>query len=316
MPREHPQKPKRKSISKKTAVLYLSVMAAAVISLLFLLFGSLSGDSKASVPVPDGSAAVYFVDVGQGDCTLIQACGKNILIDSGEYAEYDNVREFLDDHGVKTLDIAYITHPHSDHMGCMYKLLRKFGAGEVIMPDIPDELTPENITYTALLDVIAEKDIPLTEAKPGRTIELGESCRLEILAPVGTYEDLNNISAAVKFVYGSTSFLICGDIEAEAESDILASGADVSADVIRTPHHGSSSSSTYAFIRAVKPRYAVFSVGTDNDYGHPHAQVIEHYRTYGAQIYRTDINGDITFITDGENITASSQKSQELPAAA
>ena len=291
-------------------------MAAAVISLIFLLFGSLSGDTEKPVPIPDGNAAVYFVDVGQGDCTLIHAVGKNILIDSGEFGEYDNVRDFLDDCGVRTLDIAYITHPHSDHMGCMYKLLRKYGAGEVIMPKIPDALVPENATYKALLDVIAERDIPLTDAVPGRTVELGEDCRLEILSPMREYDDLNDLSAVVKFVYGKTSFLICGDIEEPAESDILAAGTDVSADVIRTPHHGSSSSSTYPFIRAASPRYAVFSTGADNDYGHPHAAVIERYLSLGAQIFRTDVNGDITFTTDGENISVSVQRSREIPAAA
>ncbi len=293
-------------------MLFFSVMAAAVVSLIFLLVGSLSGNDPKPAAIPDGSAAVYFVDVGQGDCTLIRAEGKNILIDSGEFDEYDNVRDFLDDCGVRYLDIAYITHPHSDHMGCMYKLLRKYGAGEVIMPEIPEALVPENATYTALLDVIAEKSIPLTAATPGRNVDIGGNCRLEILSPVSVYEDLNNMSAVVKFVYGETSFLICGDIEGPAENDILAAGADISADVIRTAHHGSSSSGTLPFISAVSPSFAVFSVGADNDYGHPHADVIERYRTFGTQIFRTDINGDITFLTDGRNITVTVQKDRSF----
>lgn len=263
-----------------------------------------SPGKSAYLPTDGSCAEVYFIDVGQGDCALIHSGDTDILIDSGEYQSLPDVCRVLDSLGVKELDYAVVSHPHSDHMGCMYRLIEIYGAGTVIMPEIPDAMIPVNLSYSSLMSAIEERDIPVVYAKAGTVTNLGDAGALDIIAPVGVYEDLNNYSAVIRYRFGETSFLFCGDIEKEAEQDILSAGNDISADVIKVPHHGSGSSSTRAFVQAVSPRYAVFSVGQENDFGHPHANIVQLYRSVGAQIFRTDLNGTVTFVTDGKSVIA------------
>ena len=256
---------------------------------------------RAESVLPDGTARVCFIDVGQGDCTLITACGRNILIDSGEYEEYGTVARYLSDRGIERLDSIIMTHPHTDHMGSMYRIVERFGADSFIMPDVKD-LTPSFPLYVKLIEALGKRGIPVRYAVPGTKTELGENCRLEFLAPVSDYDDLNNYSVVTRFVYGGVSFLLTGDTEREAERDILESGADISADVIKVPHHGSGTSSLKIFVQAVSPTYAVFSVGESNDFGHPHSNITELYRKLGVSVYRTDMNGSVVFTTDGATI--------------
>lgn len=284
-----------------------AVSIIVLISAAIMLYGRYEKRAEYEAAVSGGAASVTFVDVGQGDCTLISACGKNILIDSGEYEAYGDVCERLSVSGVDHLDCVVMTHPHTDHMGCMFSLVENFGADTFIMPDVKD-LTPSFTVYNMLMEALAERGTPIMYAKPGTAVELGENCRLEIIAPVSDYDDQNNYSAVVRFVYGDVKFLITGDIEREAEADILASGADISADVIKVPHHGSGTSSSKLFVQAVSPRFAVFSVGESNDYGHPHSNIVDLYRKTGSSIYRTDMNGDIMFVTDGREIRIMTEK--------
>ena len=249
-----------------------------------------------------GEISVHFIDVGQGDCALICTGERNILIDCGEAEAFPRVSRYLRSAGVTRLDAVIMSHPHSDHMGCMYRVLRKFGASEAVMPEIPDIMLPSTGSFVQLMDVIAEKNIPVTYASPGMYIDTGGVGTLEILAPVREYEDLNNFSDVLKYTYGDVSFLFCGDIESDAEHDILAAGVDVTADVIKVPHHGSGTSSTRLFVNAVQPAHAVFCAGAENDYGHPHENILKLYGSSGAEIHRTDTDGDIVFVTDGREI--------------
>ena len=254
-----------------------------------------------------GTAEVHFIDVGQGDCALIRTGTASILIDSGEYEQYSTVSRYLKRQGITSLDYIVVSHPHTDHMGCMYRIVDSFGARALIMPDVK-ELEPDIPLYRRLMDSVGRQGIPVMYAEAGTSLELGENCRLEILSPTAQYEDLNNMSVTVRFVYGNVRFLFTGDIERDAESDILESGQDISADVLKVPHHGSGTSSTKIFVQAVSPRYAVFSVGAANDYGHPHSNIVELYRKLGASILRTDMNGNIVFTTDGNALTLAADR--------
>lgn len=249
-----------------------------------------------------GPVSVHFIDVGQGDCALIRTENRNILIDSGEYDEYAKVAGYLKSAGVSSLDSVIMTHPHSDHMGCMYRLIRRFGASEVLMPDVPEYMIPVTGSYTKLEETADEMKIPLVFAKDGPEIDTGGSGRLTVLAPVRKYDDLNNSSLVLKYTFGDVSFLFCGDIAEEAEADLLTLGTDISADVIKVPHHGSDTSDLRSFVETVSPDHAVFCVGSENDYGHPHDSTVKLYRHTGAELYRTDINGNIVFVTDGKDI--------------
>ena len=251
--------------------------------------------------------SVHFIDVGQGDCELIKTKNTAVLIDAGEKDNYEKVINYIKSQGISRLDYVIVTHPHSDHAGSMQYVLNEFDIGTVILPQITEDLLPTTATYINMLGVISEKSIDVMYAKPGTVLQLDESS-LSIIAPVGVYEDLNDWSVVVKFVHGENSFLFTGDIEEQAEDDILDAGYDISADVLKVAHHGSSTSSKKKFLTAVNPRYAVIEVGSPNSYNHPNEKVLERLQSFDVDIYRTDINGDIVFESDGKEINVITEK--------
>lgn len=255
------------------------------------------------VEVEQDEIAVHFIDVGQADCAVIITPEKTVLIDSGEYETVFDVITYLRDFGVTRLDYVIGTHPHSDHMGAMAKILEKFDVGEFIMPEISDELIPTTSFYTDLLKVIERKGIKASYADNGRIIELCEGTTLEFLGPCGTeYDDLNNYSVVTKLKSGNISFLFTGDMEVEAEQELVSRWVDLSADVLKVGHHGSYSSSSIEFLTRVAPQYAVISVGIDNSYGHPSEPVIKRLKSLGCKVLTTMMYGDIVFVTDGNTL--------------
>ncbi len=274
------------------------------------IYSLLSREVPQVSELAENTAEVHFIDVGQGDCALIRTTDCCVLIDCGEYDKFGNVDRYLNYLGIKNIDLLIMSHAHSDHMGCMYRIAEKYNIGSVLMPEYSEDNIPLSGSYTRLMDIITSRKIPVICAEKGKMLNVGENGRLEVIAPVKDYDDLNNGSAVVRFTYGNVSFLFCGDIEKDAEQDILDSGADISADVIKVPHHGSGSSSTKKFVNAVSPQYAVFCTGVNNDFGHPHANIVNLYRNIGAEILRTDTDGNIVFSTDGEKIQTGTQKGQ------
>ena len=251
---------------------------------------------------------VHFIDVGQGDSILIESAGHAMLVDAGENNQADVVEAYLRRMKVEKLDYVIGTHPHSDHIGGLDAVIRDFEVGKVIMP--PVEHTTK--TFEDVLDAVADKGLKITKPRVGDTYELG-AASFEIIAPNGDGygDDLNNWSVGIRLTQGERSFVMAGDAEAKAEADICANGLELSADVLKLGHHGSSTSTTEEFLKAVNPSYAVISCGKDNDYGHPHRETMELMKAYGITVYRTDEMGTVTVTTDGENLTWETERQGE-----
>ncbi len=275
----------------------------------------LSGDEPPEAAVSefiekDADLQIHFIDVGQGDCSLILYKNSAMLIDCGEAEEAETVVSYLKKQGVKKLDYVVATHPHSDHMGAMSEIIKEFDAEKVIAPKVADELTPTSKVYKDFLAALKSKGLKLTAAKPGNICTLGEAAEdggeqppeFEILAPVQNYDDLNNYSVVLRLTYGSTSYLFTGDAEKAAENDILEAGENVDSDVLKVGHHGSSTSTGEDFLEAVSPDICIIQCGEGNKYGHPHAETIDAIEEYGAKWYSSDRYGNITVYSDGENI--------------
>lgn len=263
----------------------------------------------------DADLTIRYIDVGQGDCELISYAGKNVLIDAGVNGAADDIAAVIDGLGITRLDYVIATHPHADHIGAMDKMIEKYEIGTVIAPRIKDDMVPTTKVYERFLTALSKKGQKLTAAKAGNVYSLADENKendntaFEVLAPVGDdYDDLNNWSVVIKLTHGDCTFLFTGDAEKEAEADIIASGADISADVLKAGHHGSSTSSSRKFLEAVSPKTAIISCGTDNSYGHPHAETIEKFDEMGIEYFRTDECGTITVYSDGESCRVQTER--------
>ena len=262
-----------------------------------------------SAPAEEAPALqVYFLDVGQGDSELVQIPNGsgtfNMLIDTGEYAYADGLCEMLTRLGVERIDALVMSHPHTDHMGCMARVAQRFAIGRLYMPVVPEAITPTVRAYERLLEVVEEQSIPVTRLVTGAKIQTPDSVTVQVLAPEADadWEDLNNYSAVLRITAGEVSFLFTGDAETQSEQVILQSGADISAQVLKCGHHGSSTSTGEDFFQAVAPEYAVISCGKNNSYGHPHRETRALLQKYHTTTYRTDEDGTVLAVTDGKTV--------------
>ncbi|MEK4196112.1 MBL fold metallo-hydrolase [Paenibacillus sp. FSL L8-0323] len=251
-----------------------------------------------------GTLQVYFFDVGQGDSTLIRTPNNQyVLIDGGNNDQGKNVVKYLNALGVKTLDAMVATHPDADHIGGLDDVLKALDVKAVYAPKVSH--TTE--TYKDFLTAVKNEGRTIKVVTKGVIIPL-TGVEAKFLAPIRTYGDnLNDWSAVLKVSYKNKSFLFTGDAEKASENDMLADGMNLKADVLKIGHHGSSSSTSKAFIDAVKPQYAVISVGKNN-YGHPDSGILTRLKNANTSVLRTDQKGTITAISDGNKITFTSTK--------
>ena len=249
---------------------------------------------------PEGTLEVHYIDVGQGDATLIKCGSHAMLIDGGNNNKGTTVQLYLKKQGVESLDYVIGTHPDADHIGGLDVIVYKYNCDTVIMPDYEKDTK----TYQELVDVIHDKNMKITYPVVGEQYALGEA-KFTIIAPnSNSYGgNANDYSVAILLEYGKNRFLFTGDAEEASEAEMLTNGIDISADVYKVAHHGSRSASTQEFLNAVHPKYAVISCGEGNSYGHPHAEVLNRLRSMGVEVFRTDEQGSIIASSDGEKIT-------------
>lgn len=274
-------------------MLILGIAAAIAVIPVFWLFYNPSGDLE-----------VDFLNVGQGDAILIKTpFGQNILIDGGPdnavLSELAKNLPWWD----RRIDLMILTHPHDDHVAGLIDVMKRYNVKKILYTGVVHSAP----NYLAWLELIKENKVPLVIIDRPQTVKLGEDCELRIIYPrlslLGkAVDNLNNSSLVIKLIYGRTGFLLTGDIETEVERELVKSGADLSADVLKVSHHGSDASNSQEFLEKVKAKIAVIQVGKDNDFGHPSLRVIKRLEKTGARVFRTDLDGTVKIISDGENI--------------
>jgi Predicted hydrolase (metallo-beta-lactamase superfamily) len=268
------------------------ILAASVVIGTFFLntsMMSLAADAK--------QMEVHFIDVGQGDATLITCDGHSMLIDAGDDSKGTAIQNYLQKQKIQKLDYLILTHPDADHIGGAPVIITKFEINKVFVSNYEKD----NKTYQKLIQALDNKRLKATTPKVGAKYYLG-TAEIIILAPNKKYDDPNNASVCVLIKNGENRFLFTGDSEEKAEKDILDNQLDISANVYHAGHHGSRTSTSEEFFKAVKPVYAVISCGEGNFYGHPHAQTLNLFRTNGVEVFRTDEQGSIIAVSDGKEI--------------
>jgi len=241
-------------------------------------------------------AYVHFVDVGQGDAAIIQGKDFNVLIDAGEAGS--GVTEYIDSLGITAFDYVIATHPHSDHIGGMKDVIDQYEIKNFMMPDVVHTTKTFENMISALEDNAVEVTIPQT----GDTFGNGEILFTVIAPNSAVYESLNNYSIGLRLDCGERSFLFAGDAETVSEEEMLSGNISLAADVYKVSHHGSTTSTSQAFLDAVDPEIAVISCGKGNSYGHPHKEILKRLSDKDIKILRTDMSGNILLFTDGKNI--------------
>lgn len=273
------------SVEEKEELVVSSIEEKALIS-----------EEESSTEEESPELIVHFIDVGQGDCTLIESKGEYLLIDAGPDNMGTKIQKYLNDVGVSKIDYLILTHPDSDHIGSVDVIATKFDIGKIYM----SSFIKDNKYYHDMLDAFANKNLKWGIPKEGDSFELGDA-QVSIIHSK-EYEDPNNSSLCIKVTCGETSFLFAGDAESTAEKDMLDQDVDLSATVYHVSHHGSYTSSSEEFLKRVNPEYAVVSCAKDNEYDHPHQETLDKLRGQNVALFRTDLQGGITAYSDGKEI--------------
>ncbi|WP_461810099.1 ComEC/Rec2 family competence protein [Faecalimonas sp.] len=249
-----------------------------------------------------GDLKVHFMNIGQSESILIQSGGKNLLIDGGTNSTGGKVVEYLRQEGITYLDYVVGTHGHEDHIGGIDAILYNFQVGELFLP----KQTYSTHTYRDILEIARVKHIPIIVPRWKEIRMLGKA-KMMFLSPEPNkiYEDINDSSLVLRISNGKHSFLFCGDISKKMEKRILRTGAYLKSDVLKLNHHGSNDANSMNFLKKVSPKYAVVCCAKKNDFGHPHKTVLKRLQKRKIQLFRTDEQGEILFISDGKILRSS-----------
>ncbi|MHB0997808.1 MAG: ComEC/Rec2 family competence protein [Armatimonadota bacterium] len=267
-------------------------------------------DSTGIAHLPSDRLKVHFIDVGQGDSVLIQTPdGRNILVDAGPSESSDDVVDYLTSNGVQRIDLLVITHPHSDHIGGMPDVIDRFGVSSVLDLGYPHG----SQKYKEVLSKILSRKIQYSTPSEWVDKQIGSGVSFHLVWPDSdnlkyNKSDINDLSIVLRLSYGKISFLLTSDIGTDVENIILSKNDKIRSTVLKVAHHGSAESTSNEFLEAVKPSFAVISVGADNSYGHPSEKTLRRISAIGAELYRTDLDRSIVFITDGTSVEVESNR--------
>jgi competence protein ComEC len=262
----------------------------------------LSGDFK---PDNTGKFMMYTISTGNSDSHLLIAPGgEAMLVDAADNDDYPVIESTLKKYGVTEINTLVASHFDSDHIGSMDDVVENTKVDSVYLSNYKDNTKD----YRNLMNALKDKNVTPTVAQSGMQFKLG-AASVKILNPQNKkYDEVNNACVVLKVSYGASDFLLTGDMEEDAISDILKKyGDSINCEVLKVGHHGSRTSTTDELLEAVQPKIAIIPCGKDNTYGHPHKETLQLLQKYGVQTYRTDQDGDIAILTDGTSLNTYKQ---------
>lgn len=284
-------------------------LIATILSVLVLIISVLTGHTalntnpdsdtgtttkvSSAIQSDDNILDAYFIDVGQGDCSLFISDGMSMLIDSGEAEYADTVIKTISDYGVTSIDYVVATHAHSDHIGAMAEIISEIDVKNIIISE-PCEESSLTVMYEKFIDAMENSGAEIILAEPDYSFRLGNA-DCTVLAPFNVdSSNENNNSVVMLITAGKTSFLMTGDAEKSVEKQLKEKYPSLDTDILSVGHHGSSTSSSAEFIKHITPELGIISCGLNNRYGHPSSKTIETLDSAHVKYYRTDICGTIT----------------------
>ena len=281
---------------KTRSIALLTLTSACLLLALGLWTARLNGAEAVSYPVE--GLELNFMDIGQGAATLLSYGAEHVLIDSGDAAHFPELWQQLDPRLQGQLKVVLATHYDADHIGGLAGLLEQVRPLLLLGPDYISDTE----TYEALQTALLTQQLQLTVPDRDYRFSLGRAEVRLLVPPDYNYQDDNDCSLAAMITLDSIRVLIMGDQSSQREAELIAEGWDLKADVLLLAHHGSAYSSSAAFLAAVKPAFAVISCGKDNDYGHPAASTLERLARQGIRLFRTDVQGAIYAVSDGQKL--------------
>ncbi|WP_315080345.1 ComEC/Rec2 family competence protein [uncultured Clostridium sp.] len=289
---------------------FITIVLFALIGLMSFVFGndfnSNKVDNVGNLSNVSGNLEVSYLDVGQGDAVYIRVNDFDILIDAGPRSEADHLLKQLEEKNIDDFEMVIATHPHEDHIGGMSKVFENYKVENFYMPKV----THTTKTFENMLTSVSKQGLKVQQIKEGMNFDLGSGAKIEVYSPMkSSYEEFNDYSPIMKLTFGDKKLIFTGDAETLVEDEVLFKySKDLKADVLKFGHHGSTTSSSNEFLKAISPQYGIISCGKDNSYGHPHKETMNKISQNGIKTYRTDLQGEITLISDGKNISIKTKK--------
>jgi competence protein ComEC len=264
-----------------------------------------TGSGLAAPVKNDGKLHVYYLDVGQGDSIYIKTpAGDDILIDGGNNDQGNRLVRYLNNLHVDDIEVMVGTHPDADHVGGLDSVLKSFKVKSVYFPKVSHNTK----TFEDFLRAVKGQGLGIKTAKAGVALPLN-GVDAKFVGPVNNnYKSLNDFSAVVHLSYGKNSFIFTGDAEYPSEKDMIDSQQELKSDVLKVGHHGSNSSTSVSFLKAVNPQYAVISVGKDNKSHHPTQKTLNKFEKANIKIFRTDEQGTVEAISDGKKLSFKTER--------
>ena len=313
---------------------YLQIICGLILCCTVLLTGCGQGGGQSSDTAANskaeakGQLTISMLDIGQGDAVLIQTGAKNILIDTGDDKYYEDGKKGKENTQLLTelqklkidhIDTLVMTHAHADHIGKADKVIAQYGVKELVYNGIPSN----SKYFINALKAAKANGTQQVKVKAGDVLDFGNGVSFEIVSPTQSLidedtadikakkkVDVNNESVVGRLTFGNFAMLFTGDAEGPVEKTMAASyGKKLKCQVLKAGHHGSKTSSTAEFLKLVQPESVVMSLGANNQYGHPHEALLNRLQKQGIKnIYRTDLNGTITIVSDGSSYNITTEK--------